>query len=135
MRMMLARLFAGRNGIDQLNIALMWTALGCWALRLILPTRGLQSLLYYAFLLAAGVYLFRALSRNLGKRYEENQRFLAKTAGLRNKWGTWQGKAEQNKQYKIFKCPSCGQKLRVPRGQGTVKVTCRQCGATFEKKT
>jgi len=135
MKMMLARLFAGRNGIDQLNTTVMWTGLACWALHLIVPSHGLQSLLYYVFVLAVGVYVFRALSRNLGKRQEENQRFLEKTAGFRKKHDSWQGKAEQRKQYKIFKCPSCSQKLRVPRGKGTVKITCRQCGATFEKKT
>ncbi|MBQ9852117.1 MAG: hypothetical protein IJO37_04290 [Ruminiclostridium sp.] len=135
MRMMLARLFAGRNGIDQLNTAVMWTGLACWLLHIILPAGGLQTLLYYVFVVAVGIYVFRALSRNIPKRREENQMFQAKTAGLRHKWGSWQGKAEQNKQYKIFKCPACSQKLRVPRGKGTVKITCRQCGATFEKKT
>ena len=134
-RMMLARLFAGRNGIDQLNTAVLWAGIACWVLHLILPGRGLGTLLYYAFVLAVGVYIFRALSRNLLKRGEENRRFLEKTAGLRKKHDSWQGKAEQRKQYKIFKCPSCSQKLRVPRGKGTVQITCRQCGAIFEKKT
>ena len=47
----------------------------------------------------------------------------------------WRVKMEQRRQYKIFRCPSCGIKLRVPRGKGKIKVTCRQCGATFEKKS
>ena len=79
MRMMLARLFAGRNGIDQLNTAIMWGGIACWLLHMILPGRGIRALLYYAFVLAVGVYIFRALSRNLPKRGEENQRFLEKT--------------------------------------------------------
>ena len=135
MRMTLARLFAGRNGIDQLNTALMGGGLACWLLHLLLPGQNLRTLLYYAFVLAVGAYVFRALSRNIPKRSRENQWFLEKTVGLRAKWEKQLGKAQQNKQYKIFKCPSCGQKLRVPRGKGTVQITCRQCGTTFEKKT
>ena len=131
----LGNLFVGRYGNDQLNTALMGGALVCWVLQIFSSSRGLDTLLHYVFVLAVGIYVFRALSRNLGKRQVENQRFLAKTAGLRHKWSTWQGKARQNKQYKIFKCPSCGQKLRVPRGKGTVQITCRQCSTTFEKKT
>ena len=135
MRMMLARLFAGRNGIDQLNTAVMWGGLACWILHMLLPSGGVGALLYYVFVLAVGVYVFRALSRNISKRSLENQRFLEKTAGIRTKWEKQQARTQQNKQYKIFKCPSCSQKLRVPRGKGTVQITCRQCGAVFEKKT
>ena len=135
MRTALARLFAGRNGVDQLNTALMGGGLACWLLHLILPGQSLRTLLYYVFVLAVGMYVYRALSRNIPKRSRENQWFLEKTVGLRSKWEKQQAKAQQNKQYKIFKCPSCSQKLRVPRGKGTVRISCRQCGTTFEKKT
>jgi predicted RNA-binding Zn-ribbon protein involved in translation (DUF1610 family) len=133
--MMLARLFAGRNGIDQLNTAVLWGGIACWLLHMILPGQGLRAFLYYIFVLTVGIYIFRALSRNIPKRSQENQRFLVKTSGIRTKWEKQQARTQQNKQYKIFKCPSCGQKLRVPRGKGTVQITCRQCGTTFEKKT
>lgn len=135
MRMMLARLFAGRNGIDQLNTAIMWGGLACWLLHLLLQGGSTRAFLYYIFVLAVGVYVFRALSRNIPKRSLENQWFLEKTAALRGKWEKQLARSQQSKQYKIFKCPSCGQKLRVPRGKGTVQITCRQCSTTFEKKT
>ena len=135
MRTMLARLFAGRNGIDQLNTAVMWGGLACWLLHLLLPGRSIRAFLYYVFVLAVGVYIFRALSRNISKRSLENQWFLEKTTGIRGKWEKQLAKSQQNKHYKIFKCPSCGQKLRVPRGKGTVMISCRQCGNSFEKKT
>lgn len=41
----------------------------------------------------------------------------------------------QNKQYKITKCPSCKQKLRVPRGKGKIVVTCRKCATKFDSKS
>ena len=68
MRTMLARLFAGRNGIDQLNTAVMWGGLACWLLHLLLSGRSIRAFLYYVFVLAVGVYIFRALSRNISKR-------------------------------------------------------------------
>ena len=42
---------------------------------------------------------------------------------------------EQNPGYKLFNCPGCGTMMRVPEGKGKVRVTCRQCGRTFDKKT
>ncbi|MFR1232199.1 MAG: hypothetical protein ACLSCQ_00340 [Evtepia gabavorous] len=39
MRTMFDRLFAGRNGIDQLNIALFVLAILCWIGSLFAPTR------------------------------------------------------------------------------------------------
>ena len=135
MRMMLERMFTGRNGIDQLNTAVLVLGLVCWVASMFVPVRGLQTILYYAFVLAAGVCIYRALSRNIAKRQEENQKFLQKTGRFRNSKESWQNKAEQKRQFKIFKCPSCGVKLRVPRGKGKIRVTCRQCGATFEEKS
>lgn len=42
---------------------------------------------------------------------------------------------EQNPGYNVFQCPGCGMNMRVPKGAGKVRVTCRQCGTSFEKKT
>lgn len=134
MRTMLNRLFAGKNGIDQLNIALFVLACLCWVGSLMVPVRGVARLLHWACLLAAAFFCVRAFSPNLGRRKQENQRFLA-VAHSFGFGGSWRTKMEQRRQYKIFKCPSCGVKLRVPRGKGKIKVTCRQCGASFEEKS
>ena len=134
MRTMFDRLFAGRNGIDQLNIALFVLAILCWIGSLFAPTSGLANLLHWACLLAAAFCCVRAFSQNLGRRQQENQKFLAMTRGFRI-GRNWRAKMEQKRQYKVFKCPSCGVKLRVPRGKGKIKVTCRQCGASFEERS
>ena len=41
----------------------------------------------------------------------------------------------RDKEHCYFKCPNCGQQLRVPRGKGKITVTCRSCGAVFEEKS
>ena len=30
-----------------------------------------------------------------------------------------------------FRCPTCGQSMRLPRGVGKVEVTCRSCSSHF----
>lgn len=41
----------------------------------------------------------------------------------------------QRKQYKIIKCPSCKQQLRLPRGKGKIIVTCKKCANKFDSRT
>lgn len=43
--------------------------------------------------------------------------------------------AEQRKIYAYYKCPSCGQRLRVPKGRGKIEIRCPRCSTTFVKKT
>jgi uncharacterized C2H2 Zn-finger protein len=40
-----------------------------------------------------------------------------------------------SKSHKFFKCPSCHNILRVPRGKGKIFVTCPKCGERFQKRT
>jgi tRNA(Ile2) C34 agmatinyltransferase TiaS len=37
--------------------------------------------------------------------------------------------------YRIEKCPSCGQLLRLPKNKGTILVTCSKCQEKFQIKT
>ena len=41
----------------------------------------------------------------------------------------------QRKEYRFYRCPSCGTWLRVPRDKGRLQITCRQCGERFTRKT
>ncbi len=40
-----------------------------------------------------------------------------------------------DRKYRIFKCPECRQKLRVPRKMGRIKIICRRCRYEFVRKT
>lgn len=44
-------------------------------------------------------------------------------------------KIENLMSHKIVTCPKCGSKLRVPRGKGTIKVTCPKCKNGFNLDT
>ena len=127
-------LFVGRNGMDLLNKVLGVSAVILWGVSRFL-SGGLRSLIFYLFLLAAGICIYRATSRNVEKRSAENERFQLWLGRFQSGSEARSFRKEQRAEYKVFKCPGCGVKMRVPRGEGRVRVTCRQCGAVFEKKT
>ena len=126
----LARFMYGRYGNDALNHFLIGTYLVLFLLHLL---TGFD-LLYWLSATLIFVALFRTLSRNLPKRREENAKFLKK-AGPAIQWLRLQRSVRKDKEHRYFKCPSCGQYLRVPRGKGKITVTCRSCHASFQEKT
>lgn len=49
--------------------------------------------------------------------------------------GTAGAGSTTDSQYCIFVCPSCGQKIRIPKGHGKIMIHCRKCGKEFEGTT
>ena len=126
----LQRFMYGRYGSDQLNRFLTITYLVLFGLYFI---TGFD-LFYFLCTALIFVVLFRMLSRNLAKRRAENQKFLRK-ADPAIRWFRLQRTIRRDKEHRYFKCPNCGQQLRVPRGKGKITVTCRGCGAVFQEKS
>lgn len=126
----LQRLMYGRYGWDPLNLFLLVLSLLLYVLELFfrLP------LLYVLYLVCIIAALFRMLSRNDAKRRAENSKFMA-VAGPAIRWCKLQRTIRKDKEHRYFKCPNCGQQLRVPRGKGKLTITCRNCGVSFEEKT
>lgn len=50
-------------------------------------------------------------------------------------FGRIKQKYTQFRDYKITKCPNCGQKLRLPRRKGKIVVTCKKCSTKFDFRT
>ena len=126
--------FAGRNGADALSKTTSIVAIILLLLSMVF--HGIVSSILWAL---AFVFLFltyfRMFSRNIWKRREENQKFLAKSAPVRRKFNQWKLRWRQRNLYAFFKCPQCGTVLRVPKGKGRVRVTCKSCGNVIERTT
>lgn len=91
---------------------------------------------FYALALAVLVYTyFRLLSRNVSRRYAENQAFLKHTEGIRKYFTKQKSLMRQRKTHHIYRCPGCRQQIRVPKGKGRIAVTCPKCGKEFIKKS
>ncbi len=124
------RFMYGRYGNDQLNLCLI----GLYLVVYLLSAFTRVYALYWVSLVLMAVALFRLLSRNLARRREENVRFLQAIAPL-VRWFRLRRTIRRDKEHRYFKCPNCGQQLRVPRGKGKITVTCRGCGASFQEKS
>ena len=134
MREKMARFMAGRNGNDQLNLFLFVVdALLLLAAMLIGGRVG--SGLYIAVLALLALIYFRSFSRNLPRRREENEKYLRLRYKLAANMKVRKEKWVQRKEYKFYTCPSCKTTLRVPRGHGKIKIVCRKCGSSFERKS
>ncbi|MCM1189254.1 MAG: zinc-ribbon domain-containing protein [bacterium] len=130
MREKLSRFMWGRYGNDQLNRFLMVVMLILLVLHMIFGGP------FYLLALALLIYsYFRMFSRNIAKRSAENQWYLRKSMKFRGLFQKKRRELSQLKQYHIYRCPNCKQKIRVPRGRGKIAVTCRKCGTEFVKKS
>ena len=124
------RFMYGRYGNDQFNLFLMGLYLLLYLVYLFLRV----DLLYLVSFVLLFVTLFRMLSRNMERRRMENLRFM-RAANPVISWFRLRRNIRRDKEHGYFKCPSCGQRLRVPRGRGKITVTCRSCGASFQEKS
>ncbi len=130
MRDWFRRLMMGRYGVDQLTWALL-------ALSLLLSLCGsifrsnVLGILCWAVLV---VCYLRIFSRNIYARQQENQKLLQFWWKLKN-GRSKRPSREQRKNFRVFSCPTCKQKLRVPRGKGKISISCPKCGRSFIKKT
>ena len=125
-----ARFMSGRYGTDQLNMAMLWTALIMTIIGSIAKL-GILSLMADALLI---VMFIRMLSKDRYRRQNENQIYLQKTYKVRTAVTEWMNRVKNSKKYRYFTCPKCKKRLRVPRGVGSITITCKGCGHKFDKK-
>lgn len=121
----------GRNGADDFSTTVIVLAM---VLYLIGVFAHFKMVLFLA--LVAVIYgFFRMTSRNIEARRAENREFLKRVGPARpwikNPPAAW----KEFRAYKHLICENCGQRMRIPRGRGKLRVSCPRCGHKFEYKS
>jgi hypothetical protein len=146
--MRMANFMQGRNGMDDLaraeSMAVPVIIIVEVVLSMIFSATGLSATIIGSLLLSIINLLFwvliihmyfRVFSRNINKRYEENQKF----ANLRYRMVVERNRRKkeraQSGTYKFFSCPTCNQRVRVPKGRGKICITCPKCRTEFTKRS
>ena len=130
MKEKLRRFMIGRYGNDRLNQVLMIVAM----IALVISFFGPR--IFYLFaLLCLIIGYFRMFSRNIYRRSMENNKYLQWEYKVKQFFFKKKREMQQSKTHHIYKCPSCRQKIRIPRGKGRIEIRCPKCGQTFIKKS
>ncbi len=121
----------GRYGMDRLGqflngAALAFIAVGFFSRSRIVDTAGMIVLI---------VCYYRIFSKNIGRRFKENQNFERIWFHTSQAIQKWRYKIQQVRKFHIYKCSECGQKIRIPRGKGKISIHCPKCGTDFIKKS
>ena len=131
MKQKFQQFMSGRYGADQLSRVLMIPMLVLLVLSMFRPLRFL-----YIAAIALLIYTyFRMFSRNVEKRYAENQKYLNWKYSLVVKKDQRRKRFEQRKIYHFYNCPNCKQTVRVPKGKGKICITCPKCRTEFVRKS
>jgi DNA-directed RNA polymerase subunit RPC12/RpoP len=131
MKEKLMQFMSGRHGLDEL--ARFQSVLVLVLLILGMITRWN---IFTLLALALMVYMyFRVFSRNHARRYEENRKYLDFRGKRIASWNKFKKRVAQRRDYRFYKCPSCRQEVRVPKGHGKIEITCPKCRERFIRKS
>ncbi len=135
MKEKLIRFMQGRYGVDSFSKFLLVVALVMVLFSSFFGEKQFGTVLYTLGLVVFVYSYFRIFSRNISKRYAENQQFLVKTSKIRSFFAQQKNLMQQRKTHHIYSCPSCKQKIRIPRGKGKIEIRCPKCQTTFVKRS
>lgn len=130
------RLMYGRNGMDQLGLAMIWGGLILDIVTMLVARQSaiLGKVFYWVGIALWIAVLFRIFSRNVTRRQEENSRWLALTWRMKN--GRQEAKERRaDTEHKYFTCKNCKTICRVPAGKGKIVITCPKCGKEIRGKS
>ena len=121
----------GRYGYDELSkfllvVGLLFGVLSNFFFWYILSVLGIA-------LVAFGV--LRVLSKEKTNRLKELRTYLKLKNNLITRYVKLKNRWVQRKVYKVTTCPECKQKVRVPRKNKKIRITCPSCKTKFVKKT
>ena len=127
----LVRFMYGRNGADQLCMAMILTALALNTVEIFVKHDLVYVILHTLSTVLTVWMIFRMFSKNLAKRRAENAKFLQLV------WWPLKRKftAAKDREHKYFTCPNCRSVCRVPRGKGKIVITCPKCRGEIHGKS
>lgn len=126
----------GRYGNDELNQFLFKLVFISLVVSLFSGRSSFIGEMFYILSLIIAVFIyFRMFSKNLSKRYAEKTAYLDFSNNMAMSLEKYRKTNAQKKSYAFFKCPSCKQKVRVPKGKGKISIHCPKCNVDFIKKS
>lgn len=128
------RFMQGRYGTDELSRDLMILVMILLVIGIVTkgPVKTVISILGWAALIFTYIRIF---SKNHRACWAQNQKYLSWKNSIRRFWNRKKSMAVQKKTHRIYTCPGCGQKIRVPKGKGKIEIRCPKCHSTFIKKS
>ena len=129
MRNRLRNFMLGRYGFDSFSKFLMGVALVLCILDIFI-----NSVFINSWFIVIMIYVYyRMFSKSINKRYQENMKYLQVKNKVVAKFNSEKSIMKQRKTHHIYKCPTCSQKIRIPKGKGRICITCPKCKTEFTK--
>ena len=131
LQMQLMQMLYGRNGVDVLAKTCNTVAIILMAINIFLNS----TIIYFLWVGLFGYSIFRIFSKNIPKRYAENQKFLEMTVLPRKRMNLVKMQWRDRSTSKYYMCSKCHQQIRVPKGKGKIEIRCPKCSNRFIKRT
>ena len=124
------RFMQGRYGNDALNRGLLSLIIVMLVINIFANSYILSCVMFVIW----AVMIYRMFSKDIYKRYNENQKYLEYMKPL-ERYKNLLEKQKDDPNHKYFRCPKCKQMVRVPRGRGKITITCPKCQSQFDRKS
>lgn len=125
----IAMFMQGRYGNDKLNYLLLIITAVIYVIYIFVRSPWIFVISMVPF----GLYIFRALSKNINKRVYENNRYVRIYTTVANFFKRQYYKIRDFKTHRYVKCPYCKSQLRLKKRTGTQKIHCPRCNEDFKK--
>jgi len=122
----------GRNGTDQITIALLFLYTILAVISIFAPTYYISPIMLFI----AAYAIFRMMSKNVYKRRSEAEKFAKITSNLTRhfNFNLTKLKLKEIKTHRYKSCPHCKKTLRLPKKTGKHTVNCPCCQQKFEMR-
>ncbi len=131
----LAQSMQGRYGNDELGRFLWFFALICFLVSCFSRLVGWLGFFYIPGLAALIFNIFRSFSKNYTARSKERDFYVNIKSKIVGFFKLQKRRWTERKTHRFYKCPRCGQTIRVPKGRGRIQITCPKCNQSFIKTT